>query len=89
MCHNAFASSKVIDECFFAEVRYHTRQHVKATQNAGMQIRSMSIMVFHFVYLSSTPIQYVFFQTYYGLRYIISQDIKVTVHPYTNNNKNP
>jgi hypothetical protein len=72
MCHNAFASSKVIVACFFAEVKYHTRQHVKATQNAGMLIRSISIMVFHFVYVCSTPVQYVFFQTYCGIRYITS-----------------
>jgi hypothetical protein len=72
MCHNAFASSKVIGACFFAEVKYHTRQHAKATQNAGIQIRSISIIVFHFVYLSSTPIQYVFFQTYYRIKYITS-----------------
>ncbi len=72
MCHNAFASSKVIVACFFAEVRYHTRQHVKATQNAGMLIKSISIMVFHFLYFCSTPIQYVFFETYCEIRYIIS-----------------
>jgi hypothetical protein len=51
MCHNAFASSKVIGACFLAEVRYHTRQHAKATQNAGMVIRSISVMFFHFVCL--------------------------------------
>ena len=61
ICHNAFASSNVIVACFFAEVRYHTRQHVKATQKAGMLISSMSIMVFHFVYLCSIPVQYVSF----------------------------
>jgi hypothetical protein len=72
MCHKAFASSNVIVACFFADVRYHTRQHVKATQNAGMLIRRMSIMVFSLLYVCSTPIQYVFFQTYYGIRYITS-----------------
>jgi hypothetical protein len=48
MCHKALASSKVIVACFFAEVTYHIKQHVKATQNAGMLISSISIMVFHF-----------------------------------------
>lgn len=72
MCHNAFASSKVIDACFFAEVRYHTRQHVKAAQNAGMLIKSISIMFFHFLYACSTPVQYVLKKTYYEIRYITS-----------------
>ena len=72
MCHRAFASSKVIVACFFAEVRYHTKQHVKATQNEGMLISSISIIVFHFLYLSSTLVQYVFFWTYYEIRYITS-----------------
>jgi hypothetical protein len=72
MCHNAFASSKVIVACFFAEVRYHTRQHAKATQNAGMAIRSMSIMVFHFLYVCATLIQYVLKKTYCEIRYTTS-----------------
>ena len=61
MCHRAFASSKVIIACFFADVRYHTKQQVKATQNAGMLISSISIIVFHFLHSSSTLVQYVFF----------------------------
>ena len=72
ICHNAFASSKVIVACFFAEVRYHIKQHAKATQNAGMVIRIMSIMVFPFVYFCSIHIQYVPFQTYYEIGYITS-----------------
>jgi hypothetical protein len=46
ICHNAFASLKVIDTLRFAEVAYHARYAAKAIQNAGRMIISMSIMFF-------------------------------------------
>jgi hypothetical protein len=57
MCHNAFASSKVMDTLRFADVTNHTRQLAKDVQIAGRMMISMAFMFFPFLFLCSTPIQ--------------------------------
>lgn len=46
MCHNAFASSKVMDTLRFADVAIHIRQPAKDAQIAGRMIVSVSFMSF-------------------------------------------
>jgi hypothetical protein len=49
MCHNAFASSKVMDTLRFADVTIHIRQPPKDAQIAGRIIVSVVSMFFPFV----------------------------------------
>jgi hypothetical protein len=48
MCHNAFASSKVMDTLRFADVTNHKRQHAKDAQIAGRMIVSVLFTFFTF-----------------------------------------
>lgn len=50
MCHNAFASSKVMDTLRFADVTIHIRQPAKDAQIAGRMIVNVVSMFFPFCF---------------------------------------